>query len=139
MYPARELTQLAAHKTALQRDITLHRAQCAAAAARVVRPLEWLDWTLAFCRRHSPLAQFAAVVAGLFVKRTVFPRLKLAGSLLRWGPLVVGAVRLVNATVMTRVGTTDSSDDRGRGRGSRPGENGSAGVGAPPGERGRWQ
>lgn len=77
MYPERELTRLAAHKATLQRDITLRRAQCADAAARVAQPLEWLDGMLAFWRRLSPLVQFAAVPLGILVQRTVSPRRKI--------------------------------------------------------------
>jgi hypothetical protein len=93
MYPERELTRLAANKASLQRDIALRRAQCAEAAARVARPLEWMDRALAFWRRISPLAQLAIVPLGILVKRRLFPRHRLLGSILRWGPLVAGAVR----------------------------------------------
>ena len=99
MYPQRELTRLAAHKAALQRDIALRRAQCAEAAARVAPPFECLDRMLAFWRRLSPFAQFAAVPLGVLVTRTVLPRLKIVGSLLRWAPLVFGAGRAIGAAV----------------------------------------
>jgi hypothetical protein len=57
--------------------------------------LEWLDRMLAFWRQLSPLAQFAAVPLGLLVQRTVFPRLKILRTLVRWSPLVFAALRLV--------------------------------------------
>lgn len=110
MYPDRELIQLAAHKAALQRDIALRRAQCAQAAARVAQPVAWLDRMLAFWRRLSPLAQFAAVPLGLLVQRTVFPRLKILRSLVRWGPLVLGTVRGIRGAVKTRAGTTKAQN-----------------------------
>jgi hypothetical protein len=93
MYPDRELTRLAAYKAALRRDISLRRAQCAKAAARVAQPLEWLDRVLAFWRRLSPLVKFAALPLGLLLKRSLAPRLRVLGALLRWGPPVLGAVR----------------------------------------------
>jgi hypothetical protein len=102
MYPQRELIRLAAYKTALRRDIALRRVECAAAAARVTQPLAWLDRMLAFWRRLSPLAQFAAVPLGFLATRTVFPRSKILNSLVHWGPLVFGAVRGIGSAVTTR-------------------------------------
>jgi hypothetical protein len=99
MYPDRELIQLAATKAALRRDIAVHRAQCAKAAAKAVQPLEWVDRMMAFWRRLPPLARFAAVPLGLLVRRTVFPRLKILRALVRWSPLVFGAVRLISRAV----------------------------------------
>ena len=102
MYPKEELTRLAAHKTALRRGIALRRIQCAEAAARVGRPLAWLDRVLAFWRRLSPLAQFAAVPLGFLVKRTLSSRLKFLSPLLRWGPLVFAAARGISSAVKSR-------------------------------------
>jgi hypothetical protein len=99
MYPDRELTRLAATKAALRRDIALHRSQCAKAAARAAQPLEWLDRMLAFWRRLPPLARFAAMPLGLLVRHTVFPRLKILRALVRWSPLVFGAVRVISRAV----------------------------------------
>ena len=93
MYPQRELNRLAVYKAILRCDIAFRRVRCAEAAAQVVQPLEWLDRMLAFCRRLSPLVQIAAVPLGFLVQRTVFPRRKILGSLLRWGPIVFSAVR----------------------------------------------
>jgi hypothetical protein len=110
MYPDREMSRLAARKVALRRDIALHRAQCAAAAARAVQPLEWLDRALAFWRRLSPLAKFAAVPAGILVQRFVFPRLKILRSLVRWGPLAFGAARVVRRAVQSRAESSASAN-----------------------------
>jgi hypothetical protein len=110
MYPDGEMTRLAARKVALRRDIALHRAQCAAVAARVVQPLEWLDRALAFWRQLSPLAQIAAVPLGIFVQRTVFRRRKILRTLMRWGPLVFGAARVVGRAVRTRGESPASSN-----------------------------
>jgi hypothetical protein len=104
MYPDRELIRLAAGKAALRRDIALRRVQCAAAAARVAQPFDWLDRALAFWRRLSPLTQFAAVPLGLLFQRTVFPRRKLLRSLVRWGPLAFGAMRVISRAAKAHAG-----------------------------------
>jgi hypothetical protein len=109
MYPQRELTRLAAYKTALQWDITLRRTQCAEAAARVVQPLAWLDRMLAFWRRLSPLT---GVLLGWVATRAVFPRRKFLRSLLRWAPLVLGLVRGLGSAVKTRGGAVQTLDGR---------------------------
>jgi hypothetical protein len=101
MYPQRELSQLAAHKTALQHASALHRAQCAKAAARVAQPFERLDRMMAFWRRLSPLVQFASVPLGFLATRTVFPRRNIIGSLVRWVPLAFGAVCGINSMMKT--------------------------------------
>jgi hypothetical protein len=93
MYPQQELTRLADRKRVLRENISCHRIQCANAAARIAQPLEWVDRALAFWKRLSPLAQFAAVPLGWVVKRTLFPRLKILGTILRWSPVVFAAVR----------------------------------------------
>jgi hypothetical protein len=103
MYPARELTRLAARKAALQRTIALHRAQCIGAAARAARPLAWIDRMLAWWRRLPPLATFAAAPLGWLLTRAVFPRLKIIGPLLRWGPLVLGALRGLGTAAKARL------------------------------------
>ena len=101
MYPQPQLNRLAAHKVALRRGIALRRAQCAEAATRIAQPIEWLDRMLALVRRISPLVKFAAVPLGLLVTRTIFPRRKILGSLVRWGPVVLGAVRGIRSAVKT--------------------------------------
>jgi len=102
MYPQRELTRLAAYKTALQWDIALRRTQCAEVAARVAQPLAWLDRKLAFWRRLSSFAPVATVLLGWVVTRTIFPRRKILGSLLRWAPLVLGLARSIVSADKTR-------------------------------------
>jgi hypothetical protein len=102
MYPQRELNRLAAYKTALRCDIALRRTQCAEVAARVARPLAWLDRMLAFWRRLSSFAPLATGLLGLVVARTVFPRRKILRPLLRWAPLVIGLVRGLGSAVKIR-------------------------------------
>jgi hypothetical protein len=43
----------------------------------------------------SPLVKFAVLPLGLLLKRSLAPRLRVLGALLRWGPPVLGAVRSV--------------------------------------------
>jgi hypothetical protein len=102
MYPQRELIRLTAYKAALQRDIAIHRAQYTRAAARVAQPLELLDRMLVIWRKLSPFALFAAVPLGFLVQRTIFPRLKLLRSIVRWSPLVFSAVGGIGSLVTKR-------------------------------------
>ena len=105
MYPEQELTRLAAHKAVLQRTIARRRVHCVAAATQVMRPLAWLDQLLASWRRFTPLAQLAVIPLGLLAKRTVFPRLKNFGSIIRWGPLVFAAVRGIRSAIKSHRGS----------------------------------
>ena len=103
MYPQRELIRLSVYKAALQQDIAVHREQYTRAAAHVARPVELFDRILALWRKVSPLALFAAVPLGLIVQRSVFPRLTLLRSIVRWGPLVFSAVRGISSLGTTRL------------------------------------
>ena len=93
MYPHKELTSLAASKAVLRQRISARRAECAAAAARVARPIAWIDRAYTGWRRFSPLVRLAAVPIGILMGRLKGPQTRVAGALLRWGPLVLGAVR----------------------------------------------
>jgi hypothetical protein len=75
------------------------RAQCTQAAAGVLRPLERVDGMLAFWRRMSPIARFAAVPLGFVLKRILFRRSKIVGSLVSWAPLVTGVIRGIKGAV----------------------------------------
>jgi hypothetical protein len=105
MYPAEELNRLAWHKAALQRDIARRRRDCAEAASRVVQPLEWLDRAVAFWRKLSPFTRLAAVPLGIVLKRTLLPRAKIFGALVRWAPLAFGVFRSMRAAAAARNGT----------------------------------
>ena len=113
MYPQRELTRLAAYKTALQWDIALRRTQCVEAATRLAQPVAWLDRMLAFWRRLSSFAPLTGMLLGWVATRVVFPRRKILGSLLRWTPLVLGLVRGLGAVVKIRNGAVQTSNDGG--------------------------
>ena len=93
MYPEFELNRLAALKAGLRRRIGVQRTTCARAATQVLRPLAWLDRALALWDRVSPLAKIAAVPLGFLLKRSPSAPPRLLGKLLRWGPIVLGAVR----------------------------------------------
>ena len=113
MYPQRELTRLAAYKTALQWDIALRRTQCAEAAARVAQPLAWLDRMLALWRRLSPFVRFLPVLlGGFFATRTVFTRLRFLRAFAYWSMLVFGAVRGISSAVKTRFASAHLSHDQ---------------------------
>lgn len=114
MYPQQQLNRLAVYKAVLRRDIAYRRAQCTEAAARVAQPVERLDRVMAFWRRLSPFAQFAAVPLGFLVQRTVFRRRKILGSLLRWGPLIFGAVRGIRSVVKAHAGSAHASNHGSR-------------------------
>lgn len=93
MYSHRELIRLGVHKAALRRRIARQRTECAVAVAGVMRPVAWLDRMRARWRQFAPFAPLAAVPLGILLKRTLAPRAGLLGKLLRWGPVVFGAVR----------------------------------------------
>lgn len=97
MYPHKELIALGAREAALRQRIAVRRWECAAAASRVARPLAWLDRMLERLRRLSPLAKVALIPLALLLRRLAAPRARAAVSILRWAPLVVGAVRGVAA------------------------------------------
>jgi hypothetical protein len=97
MYPDRELIRLDSHKTAIRRRIARRRHECAVAAARVLTPLAWVDRLVGLARRLSPFAALAVVPLGFLFKRAAAPRRSWFGTLLRWGPAVLGAVRGVAA------------------------------------------
>jgi hypothetical protein len=93
VYPADQLTRLAGRKAVLRRHIARHRDTCVQAATRVVQPLAWLDRMLAHWRQLSPLVPLAALPLGFLLKRSASPRPRLLGTLLRWGPLAIRALR----------------------------------------------
>lgn len=98
MYPQSELTGLAARKARLRHSIHRRRGECVRAASRVAQPLAWLDRVRGFCRRYAALAPLVAVPIGLLARRTVWPRLKFAGALIKWAPLLIDAVRRIGAS-----------------------------------------
>jgi hypothetical protein len=99
MYPQRQLIVLAERKARLRHLISRRRHECADAVAHIARPLAWLDSALTVWRRLVP---FAAVPLGILAGRTLFPRRRLLGALVRWGPAVFGAVRGLKSAFRNR-------------------------------------
>lgn len=102
MYPQSELTRLAAHKGVFRRASALHRAQCAAAAARLAQPVAWIDQMLATWQRLAPLAQLAAAPLAVLAARAAWPRLKFLGPLVRWAPVLFSAAHGLGAALKGR-------------------------------------
>ena len=92
MYPDQELNRLALHKIYLRSRISFNRRQCAEAVGHLSQPLALMDKLPALWRKISPLAQFASVPLGFLANTPLFPRTKLLGWVIRWGPLLVCAV-----------------------------------------------
>jgi predicted KAP-like P-loop ATPase len=93
MYPDGDLNQLAVHKLALRQRIFVRRRQSIVAANRIAQPFEKVDRIIAQWRRISPVAKLAAVPMAFLFKRALFPRAKILGTLLRWGPVAFKVVR----------------------------------------------
>jgi hypothetical protein len=91
MYPRRELTNLAANKARLQRQLARQRAASAMAAAELGRPIAWLDHARSRWRRVSPLVEFSGLLFGVFAGRPIFSR---ARRINRWVRLAVAAAGL---------------------------------------------
>jgi hypothetical protein len=102
MYPTPELRRLQAHKARLRRDIAVRRREMADAALRLSRPLAFIDKVLAWWRRVSPIAKFAAVPLGAVLTRMIFRRMKGVGRLVRWAPLIFNVVRGFRAGAKSR-------------------------------------
>ena len=105
MYPSGELSLLALRKTGLRRRIAARRCECEAAARRVVQPLVLIDSVVGRWRRLPAFAKFAAVPSALAAGWWLAGRAKTAGTLLRWGPLVIAAV-----SGLARAGSRQSRD-----------------------------
>jgi hypothetical protein len=109
MYAQRELIRLSVHKAALRRRIALRRVELTRAVVTLARPLAWFDRAVALWRRLSPLAVIAAVPIAFLITRKRSPRFKMVGSILKWAPLVFGAVREISGAARTRFTSPRSS------------------------------
>ena len=92
MYPQGKLIELNRAKTELRQVIARRRTECAEAAARVTRPLEWMDTAWDLWRGLGPLAKAAAWPLGTIAARTAVARPSVIRTILRWAPPVLGAV-----------------------------------------------
>lgn len=105
MYPQQELDRLAAHKATLRRDIMLRRAQCVEAATRVARPLDWVD---RFVKVWRGLSAAVAHPAPDDARSTgPAPRNMILRTIMRWGPIVIGAARVVRRATKSKAGFAD--------------------------------
>jgi hypothetical protein len=95
MYPERELTRLAARKAVLRGRISLRRVQCTEAAARVLRPLDWLDRARDFLMRIRPIAILAAVPIAFLAERSKSRVVRFLGPIVRLVPLILDGARAV--------------------------------------------
>jgi hypothetical protein len=95
MYSQRALTELAAHKAALRGRIARRRADCVLAAREMAEPLRWLDAAAARWRQVSPVLKAVALPLGILLGRAATKRTGLLGTLIRWGPLALGAIRAI--------------------------------------------
>ena len=93
MYPRQELIVLARRKALLRDRICIDRDGVAAAAARLVEPIEMVDRGVAYWRRVSPMVKLAAIPLGLLMGRVLKRRARKLSAALRWGPVVFAAVR----------------------------------------------
>jgi hypothetical protein len=95
MYPERELSRLAARKAVLRARIGLRRVECIEAAARVARPLAWLDRAREFLMKIRPIAILAAVPIAILAERSGSRILRTLSPLVRFVPLVLGGARAI--------------------------------------------
>lgn len=93
MYPAGELTQLAAKKDLLRRRIALRRVATIVVAQRVAQPLRLIDRIVGEWRRLSPLVKLAGVPLGALLGRSLHRKRRLVGQLIRWGPVLASVWR----------------------------------------------
>jgi len=110
MYPQPELSLGSGRKAAVRRAIALRRAQCVEAAAQALQPLELLDRGLALWRRFAPFAGIAVFALGVRRSRAVAARSGYFRTLLRWAPMVLGAVRLFRRSRNGEGGSVETSD-----------------------------
>lgn len=92
MYPQREIDGLARLKASRRRTIALHRSECAALAARIAEPLDWIDRMRTLCVRLARLTPADAATFVLLCGSGGLPGLKILAPMLRWGPVVYGVV-----------------------------------------------
>lgn len=93
MYPDGELNRLAGVKLNLRRGILVRRGECIVAAEQLAEPIGKLDRAVAQWRRISPATKLAALPLAFVFKRALFPRAKIIGTVLKWGPVAYKVLR----------------------------------------------
>jgi len=109
MCPDRKLTRLAVHTATLWWGLAARRSQCAEAAAQGMQPLDGNGPHAGI--PGAPLADgdCAGKPAG---QPHLYPRLRMLGPLVNWGPLVPGALRAVHAAITPRFRSPGSAIDQ---------------------------
>ncbi|MDB6094661.1 MAG: hypothetical protein JWM32_2223 [Verrucomicrobia bacterium] len=97
MYPAGELDELALRKRLLRSSIARNRWEMREAAVELVRPLEWVDRVIAKWRQISPFMKIAAVPLGFMLKKSIFPRIGIFSSLIKFAPMAFSMFRSFRA------------------------------------------
>ncbi len=103
MHPTAELNALARRKLVLRARIGVRRLECAAYAAQVARPIEWVDRAAAQWRRISPVAKLVVVAVGFLARKKIHSRQRrhLTRSrvvrAIRLLPIVLSAARMFAA------------------------------------------
>jgi hypothetical protein len=96
MFPGEELKSLATSKAALRQRIMARRSECAAAAARLAQPIAWIGRAHEGWRLIAHLFNLPSAPVGFLTGRMKNRHLLTTGAVLRWGPLVLGAVRALS-------------------------------------------
>ena len=99
MYPAGDLRQLAERKRELCERAVRDRAQLAAHAANLARPVVLADRAIDLWRRMSPWIKYVALPAGVFARRPVVRQLQRVPRFLRWAPVALRAIRIFRDVV----------------------------------------
>jgi hypothetical protein len=95
------LKTLAARRIALQAAIDTQRLATATLVTRAFSPLQTLDQVQTAWRRLPTFAIAGAWPLGWFVQRA-FPQAKVLGTILRWSPAALGALRALTAMTAQR-------------------------------------
>jgi hypothetical protein len=98
MYPQPELSRGVARKAAVRRSIALRRMQCVMAATQAAQPLALFERMVTVWRQLAPFAGVAAVAFGFRRTQGGSPHRGFISTLLRWGPIVAGLLRLYRST-----------------------------------------
>ena len=93
MYAERELKRLSDVKSVVRRRIARRRIEISAQSERVTRPLRWADRAYVYWKKAGPIARFAVAPIGAWLMNKLFARRKMAGPVMRWGPLIWNVVR----------------------------------------------
>ena len=93
MYAERELIRLNAVKGVVRRRIARRRAALSVQTARVTQPLRWVDRAYVYWKKAGPIAKLAAAPISVWLMNKLFARRKMAGPVMRWGPLIWNVVR----------------------------------------------